>query len=83
MPDRFAWLRQMDNLNLNLAVAKDFRLPFEHNYTFNLRGEAFNLMNHPLFGGPDTGYTNARFGMLPVEQQNFPRLVQVSMKLRF
>ena len=82
MPDRFAWLRQMDNLNLNLAVAKDFRLPFER-MTFNLRGEAFNLMNHPLYGGPDTGYTNARFGMLPIAQQNFPRLVQVSMKLRF
>ena len=82
MQDRFAWLRQMDNLNVNLAVAKDFRLPWE-SMTFNLRGEAFNLMNHPLYGAPDTGYTNARFGMLPVAQQNFPRLVQVSMRLRF
>ncbi len=82
MPDRFPWIRQMDNLNMNVAVAKDFRLPFE-NMVFNLRGEAFNLMNHPLYGAPDTGYTNARFGMLPVAQQNFPRLVQVSMRLRF
>jgi hypothetical protein len=82
MPDRFPWLRQMDNLNVNLAVVKDFRLPYER-FTLNLRGEAFNLMNHPLYGAPTTTYTDARFGMLPVGQQNFPRLVQVSLKLRF
>ena len=82
MPDRFGYLRQMDNLTFSVAAAKDFRLPIER-WTLNLRGEAFNLMNHPLYGGPDTGYTNARFGMLPIGQQNFPRLVQVSMKLRF
>jgi hypothetical protein len=37
----------------------------------------------PVIQGPDTGYQNARFGMLPLEQQNFPRLIQVAAKLQF
>jgi hypothetical protein len=80
-PDRYPWLRQMDNLSMNLAGAKTF--PIGERWKFNLRGEAFNLMNHPLYGAPDTTYTDARFGMLPVAQQNFPRLIQISAKLIF
>lgn len=79
--DRFANLRQMDNPSLNIAAAKTFSLT--ERWKFNLRGEAFNVTNTPLYGGPDTGYQNVRFGMLPVGQQNFPRLVQISAKLLF
>lgn len=79
--DRYAWLRQMDNMTMNLSMVKTFTVT--ERWKFNLRAEAFNLMNHPLYGGPDTTYTDARFGMLPIAQQNFPRLVQVSAKLLF
>jgi hypothetical protein len=79
VPDRYAWLRQMDNTTVNLAAAKNFQMT--DRLRFNLRGEAFNLLNHPLYGAPDTTYADARFGMLPVGQQNFPRLVQISAKL--
>ena len=71
----------MDNVTVSLAGAKNFQLT--EKYRFNLRAEAFNLLNHPLYGGPDTTFTNARFGMLPVGQQNFPRLIQVSGKISF
>ena len=81
VPDRYGWLRQMDNYSMNLGAAKTFTLT--ERWKFNLRGEAFNLMNHPLYGAPDTTYTNARFGMLPVAQQNFPRLIQLSAKFLF
>ena len=81
VPDRYPWLRQMDNTTVNLAGSKTFGL--SERWRFNLRAEAFNLFNHPLYGGPDTGYQNARFGMLPVGQQNFPRLIQLSGKLSF
>ena len=81
VPDRYAWLRQMDNVSVNLAAAKTFALT--ERWKFNLRGEAFNLFNHPLYGAPDIGFNNARFGMLPLTQQNFPRLVQISAKLSF
>jgi len=81
MPDRFPWLRQMDNMTTNLSIAKTFTVT--ERWRFNLRGEAFNLMNHPLYAAPDVTYTDARFGMLPLGQQNFPRLVQVSAKILF
>ena len=80
-PDRYPWLRQMDNITVNLAGSKTFGL-FDR-WKFNLRAEAFNLLNHPLYGAPDTTYTDVRFGMLPVGQQNFPRLIQVSGKISF
>ena len=81
VPDRFPWLRQMDNMTTNLSLVKTFNIT--ERWRFNLRGEAFNLMNHPLYGAPDTTYTDARFGMLPLGQQNFPRLVQISAKILF
>jgi hypothetical protein len=81
VPDRYAWLRQMDNTTVNLAGSKNFQLT--EKYRLNLRGEAFNLLNHPLYGAPDTTYSDARFGMLPVGQQNFPRLIQVSGRVSF
>jgi hypothetical protein len=40
-------------------------------------------MNHPLYGAPVTSYTTNRFGMLPIAQQNFPRLIQLAMKFMF
>jgi hypothetical protein len=81
VPDRYAWLRQMDNVTVNLAGSKNFQL--REKWRLNLRAEAFNLLNHPLYGAPDTTFTDARFGMLPVGQQNFPRLIQVSGKISF
>ena len=80
-PDRYAWLRQMDNLTINLAAAKTFAVT--ERWRFELRGEAFNLMNHPLWKAPDTSIASVRFGMLPLEQQNFPRVIQISAKLKF
>lgn len=59
-PDRYGWLRQMDNTTVNLAAAKNFQMT--EWLRFNLRGEAFNLLNHPLYGArtpptrtPDSG----------------------------
>jgi len=66
---------------VNLAGSKNFQLT-EH-WRLNLRAEAFNLLNHPLYGAPDTTYSDARFGMLPVGQQNFPRLIQLAGRISF
>lgn len=79
--DRYGWLRQNDNSTLNVAMNKTFFITDRWNFTF--RAEAFNAMNHPLYGAPDTTRTDARFGMLPLGQQNFPRYVQLSGKLQF
>ncbi|MBS1829549.1 MAG: TonB-dependent receptor [Acidobacteria bacterium] len=79
--DRYAWLRQMDNITVNLAASKEFNI--REGWRFQLRGEAFNLMNRPIYRPAPTTYTDLRFGMLSIEQQNFPRNVQVSAKLVF
>jgi hypothetical protein len=81
VPDRYPWLRQMDNTNVNVAMAKTFA--FMERWKFAFRAEAFNLLNHPLYGAPSTSFTAATFGQLPRDQQNFPRIVQVSARLLF
>ena len=78
-PDRFENLRQMDNHTVNLSLTRTFQVT--ERTRFQLRGEAFNAMNHPLYGAPNTTYTNARFGLLPIAQQNFPRLIQLAGKI--
>ncbi|MEK7406664.1 MAG: TonB-dependent receptor [Acidobacteriota bacterium] len=79
--DRFSNIRQPDSPSLNVSAGKTFR--FREGWSFNLRVEAFNVTNTPLFGGPNTDASNVRFGMLPLDQRNFPRHVQVAGKIQF
>ena len=48
-----------------------------------IRAETFNLTNTPIYGGVDTSFTSTRFGMLPQDQQNWPRFVQLAAKFFF
>jgi hypothetical protein len=57
--DRYAWLRQMDNITTNLAAAKTFQVT--ERWRFQLRGEAFNLQNRPIYKPAPTAYTDVRF----------------------
>jgi len=79
--DRFAWIRNPGRTNVNMALARTFRMG--ERYSFQLRGESFNTTNTPMFGGPNTTYTDPQFGKLPIAQQNFPRLIQVSSRFVF
>jgi hypothetical protein len=66
---------------LNLAIEKNTSLG-EH-YTLKFRAESFNLTNTPIRPGPSTTFPGTTFGVLPASQQNFPRLVQLALKLDF
>jgi len=79
--DRYAWLRWMDRISVNLAASKTFAL--REKWRVQFRGEAFNLTNTPIYKPAPTSYTDARFGMLSMEQQNFPRNIQLSARLQF
>jgi len=79
--DYYAWLRWMDNSTVNLATSKTFTL--HERWRLNLRGEAFNLMNTPIYKTASTTYTNAAFGRLSIEQRNFPRNIQVAARIMF
>jgi len=47
-----------------------------------IRGEAFNLANTPVFSPPNTSYGSTSFATVS-SQSNQPRIVQVAMKLIF
>ncbi len=81
VPDRFSDIRNPATKQLNLALEKSTYIG--ERYRFVLRGEAFNITNTPGYAGPETSYSNQRFGMLPQNQQNWPRLVQFSGKIYF
>ncbi|HET8548138.1 MAG TPA: TonB-dependent receptor, partial [Bryobacteraceae bacterium] len=51
---------------VNVALAKKFR--FGETAEFELRGESFNVTNTPILSGPNTSFTDPRFGQLPIQQ---------------
>ncbi len=92
LPNRIATLRQPSIPNLDVSVEKDFSII--ENIQAKLRLDAFNITNSVLFGGPDTNpndgppvqqangsYTG--YGTVGPTQQNFPRILQVSLKVSF
>jgi hypothetical protein len=81
VPDRFSDIRNPATKQLNIALEKTTRI--SERFKWTLRAEAFNLTNTPGYGGPDTSFGSDRFGMLPNNQQNWPRLVQLSAKFFF
>jgi len=38
---------------INAEVHKNFRMPYKESHQVQFRAEAFNLLNHPNFGGPN------------------------------
>ncbi len=66
---------------LNIAAEKNLR--FKERYTVTFRGEAFNIANTAIRPGPNTSFTSSTFGIIPNSQNNFPRLVQLALRLGF
>jgi len=76
--------------NMDLALMKNFE--FREHYRVQLRGEAFNAFNHPIFGDPDTTVTDGNFGQITNtkgygNEQGFfgygARIMQIALKLNF
>jgi hypothetical protein len=79
---RFHQIRGHTAPQVDLAVAK--KLNIRERYQLEMRGEAFNFTNTPLRGDPPIGNpSSADFGILPVQQLNFPRNIQIGLRLRF
>jgi hypothetical protein len=79
--DRFSDIRTPTAPQLNASVEKTFWL--NDRWTLQLRGEAYDVTNTPIYPGPDTNFRDKNFGKLPVEQINLPRYIQVAAKLVF
>ena len=79
---RFHQIRSHTKPQIDLTIAKKFN--FNERWQLEVRGEFFNAFNTPLRGDPPLGNpSDANFGILPVQQLNFPRNVQIGMRLRF
>lgn len=81
MPLRFSHLRA-DKLNqFDFGLQRQFSLP--HASTLQFRGEAVNILNHPVYSAPTvSSYSSTAFGLI-TSQGNQPRVIQVSGFLRF
>ena len=67
--------------NADISMFKAFSLHESWNLQF--RAEAFNATNSPQFGGPNTSLNGTSAGVVTLTQQNDPRNVQLSLRLRF
>ena len=83
LPPRFSGnVENPASPQLNIAAEKNVR--FKERYTVTFRGEAFNISNTPIRPGPgSTSFTSSTFGIIPNTQNNFPRLVQLALRLGF
>lgn len=67
----------------NLSVMKDFGLSAKHeNLRLELRLEAENAFNHPVFGTPDTYVGDPNFGVIGYTSVG-PRQCQLALKFYF
>jgi hypothetical protein len=67
----------------NLSIEKDFSLSRVHEgVKFELRLEAENALNHPVFGTPNTSVDDPNFGIIGYTS-NGPRQVQLGAKVAF
>jgi hypothetical protein len=82
LPNRFHSIRGHTAPQFDLTLSK--KVNVGERYQVEFRAEAFNAFNTPLRGDPPSGDPqSANFGILPVAQLNFPRNVQLGLRLRF
>jgi hypothetical protein len=77
-PTTFNNLRQ-DGINeLDASILKDFRIGEKRK--FELRGEFYNIPNHPVFAAPGTTASATAFGTITATS-NLARTVQLVARL--
>jgi hypothetical protein len=61
---------------------KNVNIKAERNVFVQIRGEAFNVTNTPIFADPNVTVGSTSFGVI-TGTQNSPRTLQVALKLNF
>ena len=76
-------VRSPKSFNSSMSMEKEFSLARIHEgMKFELRLEAENALNHPVFGTPDTSVDDPNFGIISYTS-NSPRQVQFGGKVTF
>jgi hypothetical protein len=67
-----------------LADASMFKVfPIHESATFEIRGEFFNVLNTPNFGGPGTSPASTTYGVVTRNEANDPRIGQLTARINF
>jgi hypothetical protein len=69
-------------LTLDFSAHKEFRMPFKEGHMLQFRLEAFNVMNHPVWGIPNSNVTSSGFGTITGTAVSM-RQMQVALKYSF
>jgi hypothetical protein len=80
IPTTFGQYRQDSINNFDASVIKNFAIAEAK--TVQFRVEAFNVLNHPTFGAPNTQLTSSTFGTINT-MANRPRQVQLGARFIF
>ncbi len=78
---RFPNLRLLNPPQINASLFKGLNL--SERFRLEVRAETFNASNTPIYGGPTATLTSADFGRVNLDQWNYPRSTQFSMRLKF
>jgi hypothetical protein len=79
-PRTIGSVRGPTSFSADLSIAKQF--PVREEMNFEVRLEAENAFNHPVFGTPDTTLDDGSFGQTSYQANN-PRQVQLAIKFNF
>jgi hypothetical protein len=74
------YLRNPGVANLDFSGFKTFAL--SETFKLELHAEAFNILNRPVFGPPNTSVSSSSFGTIS-SQINVPRQIQLAAKILF
>jgi hypothetical protein len=66
--------------NVNITASKDFTVV--EGTTVQFRASAYNALNHPVFGSPNTTVGNASFGQIS-SQANLSRQIEFGLRVTF
>jgi hypothetical protein len=80
-PRTIGSLREPGWVDLDLSGIKNTRF-FDGRLNVQFRAEAFNILNHPQFGPPDTNLGDGTTGIVS-QQVNNPRELQFALKVLF
>ena len=71
---------------MDTGVLKNFApVPNHENFSFQFRGEFFNLFNHPQWADPNVTATNSAFGTTraTIGTNADYRIIQLALKMNF
>ena len=69
-------------LMLDFSAHKEFRMPYKEGHMVQFRLEAFNVMNHPVWGIPNANVLSAGYGTITGTAISM-RQMQLALKYNF